>query len=92
MSKHTAGPWEAVEVGSFGFENPIAVCEVQTADGYETICESAWAKDARLIAAAPELLEALRDMLAVAEGTATLEQRSGVYPRAYAAIRKATGE
>ena len=95
--KHTPGPWIAEEVGSTGGENPVPVVEVVTADGYERVCEYVSKDDARLIAAAPELLDALIDMLATAEHAYTVRASDGAeitHPavtRARAAIAKATG-
>lgn len=84
MSKHTAGPWEAVEVGDTGGENPMPIYEVQTRDGHKTICEYIRPDDARLCAAAPELLEALRPF---SNGSWSIQ----LAEQARAAIRKATG-
>lgn len=61
----------------FGFDH------VESAEDYANAC---------LISAAPELLDALREMIADANGEATFEQRCGLLDRARAAIRKATGE
>jgi hypothetical protein len=51
MSKHTPGPWEAVYVGSSDWDLNGPVTE----------------QDWKLAAAAPELLEALKEMLEVWE-------------------------
>ena len=56
---HTPGKWVAEQVGSSGHENPTDVFEV-VADGYVRVCEFAGEADARLIAAAPDLLEVLK--------------------------------
>jgi hypothetical protein len=70
-TKHTAGPWMAVE-GSLpdsgrkmfrvradnGSAEPVVSVCYPTTDG--EICENAAAANARLIAAAPSLLEALK--------------------------------
>lgn len=60
MSAHTKGPWKAVHVGSIGGENPEDVYEVTTEDDRVRICEYVGTADARLIAAAPELLDFAR--------------------------------
>jgi len=61
MSKHTPGTWRAEQVGDTGGENPVDLYEVH--NGYKRICEFASEEDARLIAASPELLEALKACL-----------------------------
>ena len=85
MSKHTPGPWEAV----IAYRR---VCDVRKAGELEVVCENAWEPDARLIAAAPELLESLKavtEFLATRLGTNAYEWPS--VHAARAAIRKATG-
>jgi hypothetical protein len=57
VSKHTPGIWIAEQVGDTGHENPMPVYEVN--NGYMRIAENLIEADARLIAAAPELLAAL---------------------------------
>lgn len=77
--------WSGPDIHS---AKPIAECVFVTQaeiDSGETGCHQLEAEaNARLIAAAPEMLEALRE---VAENTTSLELRSKVY----AAINKATG-
>ena len=48
--------------------------------------------DARLIAAAPELLEALKDLLDATAIPSTVCKERAAYDKALAAIAKATGE
>lgn len=62
MAGHTPGPWEVAD------EHPDGVLDRSVmADGYyvatvhDTACDC-WDADARLIAAAPDLLAALKDM------------------------------
>lgn len=108
MSKHTPGPWR---VGS----NSVGGPTITTADKRSTIADirtcggvhcggpqhPETTANARLIAAAPDLLEALREM--VAGDTEAIEdaERIGIpfpdemlatYNKACAAIAKATGE
>lgn len=90
MSKHTPGPWQATFEdyrwiidcqGEFGPKKALAVTA-----GFYPKHEG----NARLIAAAPELLEALqsaKDFLAV-----TGFDSSDVYAEVSAAIKKSTGE
>ncbi len=102
MSKHTPGPWHvskrnplsvveagprASQIAKMGIK--LGVCSQQDAEA-----------NARLIAAAPNLLAALRAMLVATDSKET-EAFKGHYdtylhtvaiPRAIAAIAKATGE
>jgi hypothetical protein len=87
---HTPGPWQV------NSNDPLHVCD---ADGESRGCspiafvqvgnDGRWAAkaNARLIAAAPELLERLEELLEYSENL----RGSGVYSRARAAIRAATG-
>lgn len=85
--KGTPGPWRAVKKG-----RPIgwADWEIAWSDDGELVCDVVYtADDARLIAAAPDLLEALKDALCALECCGT------DYPaatKARAAIAKATGD
>lgn len=87
MSKHTKGPW-IVEPGVHG-------ARIHTADGEDMVAEGICnASDARLVAAAPELLEALRRIAYEPFGPsdATHEQvLDAITELARAAIAKATG-
>jgi len=62
MSKpHSAGPWFVETVGSAGdYSNPIDICEVR--NEYTLIAEYVMDRDAHLIAAAPDMLEALEGL------------------------------
>lgn len=99
MSKHTDGPWH---LGGNGFivyaQNGYAICDVKTFHGRN----DADAGNARLIAAAPDLLEALIDLAdwlayglnkaAGAEPTAEDHAACArVAAKARAAVNKATG-
>ena len=86
-TQHTKGPWIAVDR-----DTGDGVCQVIPASAGLRICtvtNSAHdADNARLIAAAPELLEACRSLLALCEGgTGDALQRMDA---ARAAIEKAT--
>ena len=94
MSKHTPGPWasneyttsvsvplKAVDCERIGF----SIVFVNGHRGKEA------AANARLIAAAPELLEALKEIVDAADG-AGWEQLDPSFKKARAAIAKATGE
>lgn len=87
--KHTPGKWVAECVGSgWPLDNPDDVYEVN--NGYKRIAEYVSEADARLIAAAPELLAALLDMVHYDDLPAA-EQQPAV-ERARSAISKAKGE
>ncbi len=58
MSKHTPGPWHVGRDGWILSKNPVAIAEVY-------VNEKA---NARLIAAAPDLLKACKDVLSTIEG------------------------
>ena len=92
-AKHTPGPWVVRTIDQ-------SLATVETQDGEYIICAAAqlrgddWKTEhaerkanARLIAAAPELLEALQFVM-----TASGEQLSTAFEQAQAAIAKATGE
>ena len=59
MSKHTPGPWEVSEFSAHVLANETAVCKFESIHGMYPN----YTTNARLIAAAPELLEALKDLL-----------------------------
>jgi len=92
-AKHTPGPWAVRTIDQ-------SLATVETQDGEYNICTAAqlrgddWQTEhaerkanARLIAAAPELLEALQFVM-----TASGEQLGTAFEQAQAAIAKATGE
>lgn len=85
MSKHTPGPWGKVETRTEGFvitsSNELIVHSVDEYGHYGPIKNSA---NASLIAAAPDLLEALKAVLSVAD------RQTAEFDMARAAITKAT--
>lgn len=88
-NKHTPGPWQAHH------DHGWLVVESQNEDLYIKIEKGSTAKrfmaDATLIAAAPNLLEALQALCKLAlNGESVLF--TAEYDRARAAIQKATGE
>ena len=97
MTRHTPGPWKIVPsgvgnpriVGADGYA--VAACrpKYSTPDDYAIA-----AANAHLIAAAPDLLEALKRLLGFTQGgCADLQlQEQEIYDQARAAIKKATGE
>jgi len=87
MSKYTPGPWK--QEGYRLFANQFAKPEYPIhAPKRGLIAKSFKEEDARLIASAPELLEALKDLLAD-EGEDFI--RSRFWDKARAAIAKAEG-
>ena len=78
MSKHTPGPWEHNDYQIIAGETVIANCTYGDRNSNN-------ANDARLIAAAPELLEALQYAIKQVPELATV-------PGIAAAIAKTTGE
>jgi len=105
-AKHTPGPWKQFDGYGSSDRNPIIVDSLPDVDGkciancicYIATTNADFQANARLIAAAPELLEALQDMLG---GWRYIRQFHGdlygvgwdrAQQAAEAAIAKATGE
>lgn len=104
MSKHTPGEWQAIN-WTYHSTSTVVVDDPSVVTGKRVIAECATEEDARLIAAAPELLEAMASLLrehdAVFAGRSDGAQdsyynahpgRAIAYRKARAAIAKATGE
>ena len=87
MSKHTPGPW-AVEELKHRYR---LRCSIEATDG-SLVGESYEEKNAHLIAAAPELLDALCYLLEASSGQGPHEQWLAAMDQARAAIAKAEGE
>lgn len=100
MSKHTPGPWEAVEIeeGLFHIHSPkgnrhnpvpVAVLDHHR-DGDEGTRTVTTPSNAQLIAAAPELADALWRLLQQMPTDARLEDDYAQYiANGYAALKKA---
>lgn len=98
MNKRTPGPWVVDElVDGYDIHAPEAGCHVATASD----CEMVWGaigrkEDAHLIAAAPELLEALEDLLSAYQvillGAGQDRMCREAVKATLAAISKAKGE
>ena len=88
---HTKGPWTVESlVDGYDIQAPEAGCFVATASDPEMVWGAVTRKgDAHLIAAAPELLEALENLLKVYEGEGGTQHHAGDMARA--AIAKAKG-
>jgi hypothetical protein len=84
-TQHTPGPWRIGDAGFtvFGPPNPGALPE--------TIAPTKSRANARLIAAAPELLAALQSILDIEPSGLSNDERR-LYALARAAIAKATGQ
>lgn len=90
MSAHTPGPW----LHGKSSDDIITPNGVGIASPCENYDEDQWQADARLIATAPELLAALRDVLPLAEAYlrhAPAHPDNGRLADARDAIAKATG-
>ena len=90
MSKHTHGPWVFDEQGNISKgDSPDSMPLATTFFGYLDFGQYPRDANARLIAAAPELLEALMCFVDNEQFRLTERQR---LDKARAAIAKATGE
>lgn len=93
QAKHTQGPWEVdgnIAVRSSGPDGrQVCLCEitVRGRDHSETYDEAA--ANARIIAAAPELLDALKDMVLGIDAEFGPSRTDVNFPKARAAISKA---
>lgn len=87
QSNHTPGPWQVEIIGMGQDEH---VCNVLA--GSKQVAEGIFYSDARLIAAAPDLLEALEALIAVGKTEKGLQVWSPEWDTAHAAIAKAKGE
>ena len=90
MSNHTPGPWEVVElVDGYDIRSPESRCRIATASDPKAVWGAIGREeDACLIAAAPELLEALEQVVSfvdAGQGTWTVEEQQ----KARAAIARA---
>jgi hypothetical protein len=106
MSKHTPAPW-VLKIRPAEHDNNITVAEIeqprlvkyrggiarlQSAEHIDGIDEDELVANARLIAAAPDMLEALILAEIAADPTATADERAKAKSAIRAAITKATGD
>ncbi len=91
MSKHTPGPWIYQEWGRLILDSGKGSSQLQVATVALNTRRDEGTANARLIASAPDLLEALEAMRAAAE-MEDWDGRSSAYALAEKAIAKATGE
>jgi hypothetical protein len=100
MSKHTPGPWAVYELlDGYDIRAPEAECYIATASDPEAVWGAIGREeDACLIAAAPELLEALElaldshNRLLLSDPPKDAWVFNGVEAKARVAIAKAKGE
>ena len=102
MSKHTPGPWRVFEhswsdtsVLADGFDHGICLLDINHAtEESQDADEALMAANARLIAAAPDLLASLRELVEafVATDEEGLIEHAEPMRRARAAIAKALGD
>jgi hypothetical protein len=98
---HTPGPWEVDEPHQVWAPSAGEYVAITQVEDRETIPRDQVEANARLIAAAPELLEAIKELLEVADPDSSdgyemewqwRETLERAQDRARAAIAKATGE
>lgn len=101
MSARTPGPWKVCEhswsetsILAESFDHAICCLDINHATEESQEADAAlMAANARLIAAAPELLEALREMVAMcATFDEDPDRQTAAFEAAEKAIAKATGE
>lgn len=99
MSKHTPGPWEIEHAEDIDLPNHVGI----SADKHSLLAQVVWKMEddersphceanARLIAAAPDLLDALKTAKWMLERDYIDDQKMRVIEKCDAAIAKATGE
>lgn len=85
--KHTPGPWSVNVIGQHWNNKSLKHIEVTFGQDGECICDTVYNhSDAKLISAAPDLLEALQAVVRVAD------RQTDEFDMARAAISKALGE
>lgn len=97
MSKHTPGPWRYWACRVDSMDNPPMYDYAQFANLKEHVFRAPLRylreEDARLIAAAPDLLEALKELLGCPSGDYdTTDDYANARKKAEAAIAKAEGQ
>lgn len=86
MNAHTPGPWAQYEGDPLIIVDSYGASLGEMSAGSPNVSRSEQIANARLIAAAPELLDALRAVVSVAD------RKTVEFDLAHAAIAKATGE
>lgn len=92
--KGTKGPWAVNIIGQHWNNNSLTHIEVTFGDDGECICDTVYQQeDANLIAAAPDLLEALQDLyISLFNSDQWSKRQLNSFSKARAAIAKALGE
>ena len=96
MSQHTPGPWHTNTDEMARWPEQVGCCPLvgrpfSIAAGVNNVAAASTAEDALLIAAAPDLLEALREVVSdIDAGCAAV--RLDLVAKARAALAKAQGE
>ncbi|MFJ5981927.1 hypothetical protein ACIQCX_13535 [Enterobacter cancerogenus] len=91
--KHTPPPWSVNVIGKHWNNKSLTHIEVTFGQDGECICDTVYNQDdANLIAAAPDLLNALQAMLSKAYKQNWNDQYPDEVSKAQAAISKALGE
>lgn len=88
MSAHTPGPWHVNAIANgriVGDETAANFDKLQVSAGNVTVAAAYRRHDAALIAAAPKLLNALKELIDLVEADATFEN-SDIEPYKYDAI------
>jgi hypothetical protein len=93
-AKHTPGPWQtnleiSSQAGRVAIEPDIAVVYVQS-NRYDATASKQRLANARLIAAAPDLYEVVRELVECADYWSEYDVPLGVIDRMKSAITKAT--
>ncbi len=91
-SKHTRGPWQIAEPDDGNFKTVVFDADMMTVATVPTATFEGDA-NARLIAAAPDMLAALKELLAVSELAVVRSDRLGfAHEAAKSAVAKACGK
>lgn len=95
--KHTPGPWIPVQLATNIVQiqpegEPVDGMVICTVESHWDVMPAGRVKDVKLIAAAPELLEALREMVAQFHAYGIPGGRQNAVTQARAAIAKAEGK
>lgn len=91
--KGTPGPWSVNEIGQHWNNKSLTHLEVIFGEDGECICDTVYQReDANLIAAAPELLEAVIKCVDALDEVSSQQWCGPIIDEARAAIAKALGE
>lgn len=94
MSKHTSGPWGIYDTAAYGIhicKGGIAGQHIASAQRYVGLTQDETVANARLIAAAPDLLDALKALTEKLAMSGDAWRWKEELPQAAAAIAKAEG-